>query len=324
MIECKICKYECIDIKKLSIHIKNAHKISSKEYYDKYFKTEDNVCIVCGNKTKFINLSKGYNECCSRKCSNISPNRIEKINKTKKDRFGDDLSIIYEKAKNTVRGWSKERRLKYSKNLSNGIKNAIKNNHDEIVENRIKTTKERYGDNYFVELGKSIYKNKTKYDFEVINKKRRMTCREKYGVDSVMYLNDVVEKVKQSLTPEIRQKATQRGLETKINNGTILSFDNPLRNRKRTYKNKVHHISHINAKENFTQDELSKLGLCGMENGLQIDHLFSVEDCYNNDVPVEMAAHPANLRIIPWQENLKKWHRSDISVNNLYEKINNW
>jgi hypothetical protein len=36
------------------------------EYYDKYINHRDNSCFFCGNKGKFISLSKGYRNLCSR------------------------------------------------------------------------------------------------------------------------------------------------------------------------------------------------------------------------------------------------------------------
>lgn len=74
---------------------------------------------------------------------------------------------------------------------------------------------------------------------------------------------------------------------------------------KNEYKNSVYNKSHLNAKNIFGDRELNRLGLCGKKNGLQIDHLFTVNDCYINNVPIEIAAHPSNLRLVPWQENRK-------------------
>ncbi len=65
---CHICQKKLISIKSLSQHIIN-HSISSKEYYDKYLKKEnEGTCLTCGKETKFINLSKGYQHHCGLKC----------------------------------------------------------------------------------------------------------------------------------------------------------------------------------------------------------------------------------------------------------------
>ena len=62
---CEICKKEFKDKQ----HITRFHKISLKEYYDKYLKQEnEGICLCCGEKTKFYNLKRGYSKCCSQSC----------------------------------------------------------------------------------------------------------------------------------------------------------------------------------------------------------------------------------------------------------------
>ncbi len=67
MIECKICKKEYKDKKGLTNHISRTHKISSKEYYDKYYKKEkEGYCKTCTKETNYIGWK--YNIYCSRSC----------------------------------------------------------------------------------------------------------------------------------------------------------------------------------------------------------------------------------------------------------------
>src|SRR3970040_2504455 len=47
-----------------------------------------NLC-ECGNITKFFDLSKGYNQFCSRKCQYKSVNMRNKIEQTNLKRYGD-------------------------------------------------------------------------------------------------------------------------------------------------------------------------------------------------------------------------------------------
>lgn len=79
MIKCEICGKEVISIKALSQHILN-HKITSKEYYDKYFKKEnEGICLFCKSETKFKSLKEGYQKYCNLKCSNNSQERKVKF-----------------------------------------------------------------------------------------------------------------------------------------------------------------------------------------------------------------------------------------------------
>jgi len=77
--KCLICKSLVNTLRGLSIHISTKHKITLKQYYDKYLnKYNEGICI-CGNKTKFNSLSKGYNKFCSRECSYKDIARNQKI-----------------------------------------------------------------------------------------------------------------------------------------------------------------------------------------------------------------------------------------------------
>ena len=71
MVTCQICGKEFEDNNYLSAHLKFQEHITSKDYYDKYFKQpNEGICIVCGKETKYHNIVKGYSLCCSRDCAN--------------------------------------------------------------------------------------------------------------------------------------------------------------------------------------------------------------------------------------------------------------
>ena len=46
--------------------------------------------------------------------------------------------------------------------------------------------------------------------------------------------------------------------------------------------------------------------LCGVEGGYQLDHIKSIKECWNSNIPPEVAALPDNLKMVTWQENLYK------------------
>ena len=87
---CLICNKE-IPYKSMKdftgIHLKK-HNITSKEYYDKYYKKEDEgKCKLCGGDTQFTNLSlknkSPYLDYCSRKCSANDPDKIKRLIESK-------------------------------------------------------------------------------------------------------------------------------------------------------------------------------------------------------------------------------------------------
>ena len=64
--ECEICGKT---VEYLGKHIKSAHKIDGRYYYDKYLKTKgEGVCLFCEKHTKFRGISVGYGKYCSKKC----------------------------------------------------------------------------------------------------------------------------------------------------------------------------------------------------------------------------------------------------------------
>lgn len=70
---CKECGAECADFAALGHHIIK-HKLSSKEYYDKYLKKEnEGTCQCCGGQAKYLNLQSGYIRWCCRQCRDKDP-----------------------------------------------------------------------------------------------------------------------------------------------------------------------------------------------------------------------------------------------------------
>lgn len=68
---CHICGVTLGDnANSLSLHLYNSHKeISKEEYYTTYIsKAPKCANIECNNTTKFINLQKGFHNCCSASC----------------------------------------------------------------------------------------------------------------------------------------------------------------------------------------------------------------------------------------------------------------
>lgn len=51
-----------------------------------------------------------------------------------------------------------------------------------------------------------------------------------------------------------------------------------------------------------------------------LDHIFSIRNGFDNKIPAEIIGSSVNLRIISQQQNNKKYCKSDISVDELYER----
>lgn len=143
---CKICNKE-VDLR---THLKT-HKISAKDYYDKYLKKQDEgICPVCGKQSKFISVGQGYHLYCSNVCQQNSKETQEKRvktwrlngcgNKKRKETWSNktdkEIEEIQSKMKKTCKEnhgvefysqskeWKKETPSKISKTLSTKIENG--------------------------------------------------------------------------------------------------------------------------------------------------------------------------------------------------------
>lgn len=55
--------------------------------------------------------------------------------------------------------------------------------------------------------------------------------------------------------------------------------------------------------------------------GMNIDHIYSLQDGYKNNVPVDVISHKENLRLISEKENLEKGSDSLICLDELYKRV---
>lgn len=58
--------------------------------------------------------------------------------------------------------------------------------------------------------------------------------------------------------------------------------------------------------------------------GISRDHIYSIQEGYENKINPEIIRHPANCQLMIHNENVSKHKKSGITINNLKEKIKNW
>ena len=185
---CKICNRTFPTTRALAFHINHSHKVSLREYYDKYLKKpEEGICPYCGKETKFLNLSEGYAKTCNRYCSNMykygvdNPAKSEEVKKKAKEtamRNHGGFGLASPEIKKRVQQTNIE---KY------GVKSPFEAK--EVQEKIKQTNLDRYGaENVFAsEYGKQ---------------KIRETNLEKFGTESAMQS----EEVKQTLRNNIEKR----------------------------------------------------------------------------------------------------------------------
>ncbi len=327
MVNCKICNVECNNVRKLSWHIRNTHECTPKDYYDKFLKTEnEGLCGKCGSPTNFENITRGYRPSCSTKCSNNLDTRIDKIIKTKTEKYGEDWAAIYNKQRATVASWSQERTNEYRKNVSMGVKAAHLLDTG-LGAKKVETRKSRITSKEWSDKCRAGHLARTTDQIHQANIKRKNTELAKYGVESHTQLASHKKFAKErniARSAEEKQKIINQVIQTKLNSGYLLPLDHPDRQSKKEYKNKVRAQSEIWAKLTFSESELAMRGLNGTPGAVQLDHIVSLETCYRQRIPIEIASHCVNLRLITWQENIKKKTTDHMTVQELTEEFNKY
>ena len=133
--QCKICGLIFKNNIPNAFHLSKMHNLSIQEYYDKFYKKEnEGVCLNCGKNTHFKRFIDGYYKFCSYKCAGNYKETIDKRKNTNIERYGVEAPLqnkdIFNKAKETII-------KKYN------VENISQNK--EIKEKKIKTTMEHYG-----------------------------------------------------------------------------------------------------------------------------------------------------------------------------------
>ena len=104
---CEICGKEFESNIGFGSHIKQKHKIETKQYYDTYLKQKDEGICTCGKETKFANINIGYVKHCSLKCAHNDEESKIKRRKTNLERYGVEQVLssytIKEKCKETCK-----------------------------------------------------------------------------------------------------------------------------------------------------------------------------------------------------------------------------
>jgi uncharacterized protein YaeQ len=245
--KCKICNDELKELKGLSIHLAKIHKYDNnqmKEYYDKYFKKEnEGICYFCENESKYLNLIKGYHRICdSIECvgktratgtytflmykyglseedakieqQKRANNRGNKIKENFDKLFNDDPDFHKKRSHQTKEFWinkgvSEEESIKNAQDVMNMIHNKTwkkRRNNPELYQN-VNTTQVKYWIKKGFTKKEAIKKIKERQKTFTLEK-----CIEKYG-----------EEIGRNKYDE-RQRKWSIIMETKYKNGEYQKF----------------------------------------------------------------------------------------------------
>lgn len=128
---CRICKKE-YQLCRISTHLHCKHSINLKNYYDTYFKKDDEgLCLVCGKETRFKSFKEGYFkyhvECVAKDKS---------VQQKKKDNFKakttEEQEKIKREARKKLRKTCKEKYGKEEYFSTDDFKNNLERKNDSI------------------------------------------------------------------------------------------------------------------------------------------------------------------------------------------------
>lgn len=289
--KCKICGKE---YGALSGHLKRKHNISTHEYYDMFYKKEnEDICMLdgCYNKNTFVSISKGYCKYCCREHSSKDIKWKKQVFETWKNKTGAEIQYINKKRDETM--VEKYGNKNYPYIL---MRKSIKNKYG--VDNISQTPQVKM-------KIKNYWKMKTEEEKELTRKKRENTMVSKYGVKYLMLLD------------EYKNNLLDKTESYRINSGKYISKER--QPEFSLYKRKVYSRTKHTAKKKFGE-YCSLVGRCGIEGALQVDHLYTIKDGFLNNVDPSILSHPCNLQLISWLDNDMK-SESSITLPYLIESI---
>jgi len=195
---CKICNIEVKLSSFSNWHLKKKHDgISSKDYYDQFFKKEgEGICDNegCTNETSFKRINQGYAGYCSKACTSRSSKIKAKSKATMLKNFGVEHAL----QSKDIRSKMEEKNI-----IKHGVKNVFQS---EEIKNKIKESNNKnFGVDYPMQnkaiLKKSVETNLKVYGVErpsqnkTIQNKIENTNMFRYNVKSTLQNKDTIDKI---------------------------------------------------------------------------------------------------------------------------------
>lgn len=292
-VKCEICE-KILPIHRFTNHPKMAHKISIKEYYDKYLKKEKDGLCLCGKPTKFFSLINGYRQFCSVKCltKNISLVRGKEIIK-----HNEFICKICKNGFRTINGLSKHISIVHECNCKSYYDKYMKKDREGLCKICNKPT--RY---YDMGKGYNLYCSNacgtSDPDVQIKNKQAHFT---KTGYNNPFQNPMIINKIR-ILNRKIREEKGDW-----LPNNQIPFFH--------LYYRLVSHYTYLSTQKKFTLEELYDR----RQKGIQVDHKYSIFRGFKEGIVPWIIGSECNLEILSCKENLKKNIKCSISKEELFK-----
>ena len=288
-INCKICIWAGNTQRMLAKHVRDAHKLTSKAYYDQQLICEgEGYCDYCNKPTSFQTISLGYISSC-KDCRSQKTKDWRKKQKSDPERHAQFTDKVKE---NQTRIW-KERK-------SSGQEDIIRK-----------------------KIGQTITKNNKNLTRQELSERygwlTKLSDQEQLEWKNAVMLQTGAHKWSKTATSEMRSANSRKALATRIR--TTLEIVNSMKDKIdewQSYHRVVSDLTTLSYLSNIDNiDPERKRG-----SDFHLDHIYSIKAGFINQIDPKIIAHPRNLRILACKENLSKNAKCDITLAELLDSIN--
>ena len=145
--KCILCDYVTESRRSLPNHIHSSHHLKSKDFYDKYYKTdEEGICQYCHKQTKFKNMFVGYNAHCCVRCSSLDPNVQNKNKQTNSEKYEYETPLVNPEVRQTMfTDEAKQKRKIHIKETFNNKYGGHPMRTEAVKQKCAETNKKKYG-----------------------------------------------------------------------------------------------------------------------------------------------------------------------------------
>lgn len=265
---------------------------------------EDLKCLMCANKRKFYTFTSGYNLCCSQSCAT----------KYQQAYLIEDKEEMYRKR---------------------SLKNSLKS--EEVkgteVQKRINTTKERYGEDAFSEIGRKSHKTKVENGtFIPLSQIIMNKYPEKYKDIHIKAANTMKNNIDENGNNHY-DRIHLKKLNDIDENGnnfydrrTLQNYESGFWTKPEDKDDLEHYRTKVFKVMYKFKDEISKLENfekrgCANQGKYHLDHKLSIIEGFKQNIPPYIIGNINNLEMILGRNNLSKGRKCSINLDDLVNMI---
>lgn len=91
--QCGECNREFNSKISLARHLTQMHSMTTKQYYDKFLKSNGDGICNCGSSTRFVNINTGYQKVCGHSCAAVKFRAEQKADYDRNLKFTNNISV---------------------------------------------------------------------------------------------------------------------------------------------------------------------------------------------------------------------------------------